>query len=159
MRAVIQRVSGAQVDIDGRTVGACGRGYMILLGVAQGDTREDAELLAAKIVKLRVFEDEAGKMNRSLLDVGGEVLVISQFTLLADYRKGNRPDFFGAAKPTVATELYERFVSEAALAVPHVGHGEFGADMKVSLLNDGPVTIVLDTNELRPAPKGAAATP
>ena len=149
MRAVIQRVSGAQVDIDGRTVGACGRGYMILLGVAQGDTREDAELLAAKIVKLRVFEDEAGKMNRSLLDVGGEVLLISQFTLLADYRKGNRPDFFGAAAPSIAKELYEYFLELLRTQVSHVGCGEFGADMQVSLCNDGPVTIVMESDVLK----------
>lgn len=159
MKAVIQRVRHASVEVDGKTVGSCGHGLMILLGVAEGDTWEEGSCLLQKILKLRIFEDENGKMNRSVLDVGGELLVISQFTLLANCRHGNRPDFFGAAKPTVANELYERFVSEAALAVPHVGHGEFGADMKVSLLNDGPVTIVLDTNELRPAPKGAAATP
>ncbi len=149
MRAVIQRVSGAHVDIDGRTVGACGKGYMILLGVGQGDTREDAELLAAKIVKLRVFEDEAGKMNRSLLDVGGEVLVISQFTLLADYRRGNRPDFFGAASPALAKSLYEDFIALLREQVPHVAHGEFGADMQVSLCNDGPVTIVMESDVLK----------
>ena len=149
MRAVIQRVSGAQVDIAGKTVGACGRGYMILLGVAQGDTKEDAELLAAKIVKLRVFEDEAGKMNRSLLDVGGEVLLISQFTLLADYRKGNRPDFFGAAAPAVAKEFYEYFLELLRAQVSHVGCGEFGADMQVSLCNDGPVTIVMESDVLK----------
>ena len=159
MKAVIQRVRHASVEVDGKTVGSCGHGLMILLGVAEGDTWEEGSCLLQKILKLRIFEDENGKMNRSVLDVGGEMLVISQFTLLANCCHGNRPDFFGAAKPTVANELYERFVSEAALAVPHVGHGEFGADMKVSLLNDGPVTIVLDTNELRPAPKGAAATP
>ena len=149
MRAVIQRVSGAQVDIDGRTVCACGRGYMILLGVAQGDTREDAELLAAKIVKLRVFEDEAGKMNRSLLDVGGEVLVISQFTLLADYRKGNRPDFFGAAAPDTAKTLYEDFIDLLREQVSHVACGEFGANMQVSICNDGPVTIVMESDVLK----------
>ena len=149
MKAVIQRVSGAHVDIGGVTVGTCGKGYMILLGVGQGDTREDAELLAAKIVKLRVFEDEAGKMNRSLLDVGGEVLVISQFTLLADYRKGNRPDFFGAAAPDVAKALYEEFIALLSQQVPHVAHGEFGADMQVSLCNDGPVTIVMESDVLK----------
>lgn len=149
MRAVIQRVRDAHVDILGETVGACGKGYMILLGVAQGDTREDAELLAAKIVKLRVFEDEVGKMNRSLLDVGGEVLVISQFTLLADYRKGNRPDFFGAAAPDAAKALYEEFIALLREQVPHVAHGEFGADMQVSLCNDGPVTIVMESDVLK----------
>ena len=149
MKAVIQRVSGAHVDIDGKTVGACGKGYMILLGVGQGDTREDAELLAAKIVKLRVFEDEAGKMNRSLPDIGGEILVISQFTLFADYRKGNRPDFFGAAAPDVAKALYEEFIALLREQVTHVAHGEFGADMQVSLCNDGPVTIVMESDMLK----------
>ena len=122
---------------------------MILLGVGQGDTREDAELLAAKIVKLRVFEDEAGKMNRSLLDIGGEILVISQFTLLADYRKGNRPDFFGAAAPDIAKALYEDFIALLREQVAHVAHGEFGADMQVSLCNDGPVTIVMESDVLK----------
>ena len=153
MRAVIQRVSGAHVDIGGVTVGACGKGYMILLGVGQGDTREDAELLAAKIVKLRVFEDEAGKMNRSLQDIGGEILVISQFTLLADYRKGNRPDFFGAAAPDVAKALYEEFIALLREQVPHVAHGEFGADMQVESVNDGPVTLILDTDQLMDTPR------
>ena len=149
MRAVIQRVSHAQVDVGGKTVGACGKGYMILLGVAQGDTSEDAALLAAKIVKLRVFEDEAGKMNLSLLDVGGEVLVISQFTLLADYRKGNRPDFFGAASPDTARALYEEFIALLQAQLSHVAHGEFGADMQVSMCNDGPVTIVMESEVLK----------
>lgn len=149
MKAVIQRVREAHVDINGRTVGACGRGYMILLGVAQGDTEEDAALLAAKIVKLRVFEDEAGKMNRSLLDIGGEMLVISQFTLLADYRKGNRPDFFGAAAPDTAKALYEHFLALLRDQVAHVACGEFGADMQVSLCNDGPVTIVMESDVLK----------
>jgi D-tyrosyl-tRNA(Tyr) deacylase len=149
MKAVIQRVSGAHVDIGCERVGACGKGYMILLGVGQGDTREDAELLAAKIVKLRVFEDEAGKMNRSLLDIGGEILVISQFTLLADYRKGNRPDFFGAAAPDIAKALYEDFIALLREQVAHVAHGEFGADMQVSLCNDGPVTIVMESDVLK----------
>ena len=149
MKAVIQRVSGAHVDIGGERVGACGKGYMILLGVGQGDTREDAELLAAKIVKLRVFEDEAGKMNRSLLDIGGEILVISQFTLLADYRKGNRPDFFGAASPDTARALYEEFIALLQAQLSHVAHGEFGADMQVSLCNDGPVTIVMESDVLK----------
>jgi len=149
MRAVLQRVREAHVDIAGETVGACQKGYMILLGVAQGDTREDAELLAAKIVKLRVFEDEAGKMNRSLLDIGGEVLVISQFTLLADYRKGNRPDFFGAASPDTAKALYEEFITLLREQIPHVAHGEFGADMQVYLCNDGPVTIVMESDVLK----------
>ena len=155
MKAVIQRVREAHVDINGRTVGACGRGYMILLGVAQGDTEEDAALLAAKIVKLRVFEDEAGKMNRSLLDIGGEMLVISQFTLLADYRKGNRPDFLGAAAPAEAERLYELFVKKASEQVSLVEKGVFGAHMAVELVNDGPVTICMDSEVLK-APKKQA---
>ena len=150
MKAVIQRVRYASVEVDGQVIGACGHGLMILLGVAEEDTWEEGNTLLQKIVKLRIFEDENGKMNRSVQDVGGEMLVISQFTLLANCRHGNRPDFLGAAKPQVAKELYERFVAEASAALSHVGHGEFGADMKVSLLNDGPVTIVLDTRDLRP---------
>ena len=153
MKAVIQRVRHASVDVDGQTVGSCGHGLMILLGVADGDSWEEGNVLLQKILKLRIFEDENGKMNRSIQDVGGEMLVISQFTLLANCRHGNRPDFFGAAKPDIANQLYERFVAEASAVLSHVGHGIFGADMKVSLLNDGPVTIVLDTNELKPAAK------
>ena len=149
MKAVIQRVSGAHVDIGGVTVGACGKGYMILLGVGQGDTREDAELLAAKIVKLRVFEDEAGKMNRSLLDVGGEVLVISQFTLYANCRHGRRPDFLDAAKPDLAIPLYESFVAKCREKGFHTETGVFGAYMQVESCNDGPFTLVVDTADLK----------
>ncbi len=149
MRAVIQRVSQAEVSVEGKTVGACGAGLLILLGVAEGDTRQEAELLCRKILNLRIFQDDAGKMNRSLLDVGGELLVVSQFTLLANCRHGNRPDFLASAKPPVAIPLYEYFLELAAREVPHVEHGIFGADMKVSLLNDGPVTILLDTDALK----------
>ncbi|MBE6693347.1 MAG: D-tyrosyl-tRNA(Tyr) deacylase [Ruminococcaceae bacterium] len=149
MKAVLQRVSSASVSVDGVTVGECGRGLMILLGVAEGDTWEDGERLLQKIVKLRIFEDGDGKMNRSVTDVGGELLVISQFTLLANYRRGNRPDFISAAHPYVANELYERFCREAENYVSHVGRGIFGADMKVSLVNDGPVTIVMDSDVLK----------
>ena len=148
MKAVLQRVTSASVAVDGVTVGQCGRGLMILLGVAEGDAWEDGDRLLQKIVKLRIFEDEAGKMNRSICDVGGEMLIISQFTLLANYRHGNRPDFISAAKPDVANELYERFCDDAGNYVAHVGRGVFGADMKVSLTNDGPVTIVMDSNVL-----------
>ena len=148
MKAVLQRVTSASVAVDGVTVGQCGRGLMILLGVAEGDAWEDGDRLLQKIVKLRIFEDEAGKMNRSICDVGGEMLIISQFTLLANYRHGNRPDFISAAKPDVANELYERFCDDAGNYVAHVGRGVFGADMKVSLTNDGPVTIVMDSDVL-----------
>ena len=149
MKAVLQRVTHAEVAVDGKNVGSCGSGFMILLGVAAGDTERDAEMLCKKIVNLRVFEDDAGKMNRSILDIDGEMLVISQFTLMANCRHGNRPDFMASAKPDVAIPLYEYFKKLAAESVRRVESGIFGADMKVSLLNDGPVTIVLDTDTLK----------
>ena len=149
MMAVLQRVTHAEVAVDGEIVGSCGHGFMVLLGVAEGDTQKDAELLCRKIVNLRVFEDDAGKMNRSILDVDGEMLVISQFTLMANCRHGNRPDFMASAKPADAIPLYEYFKKLAAESVKRVECGIFGADMKVSLLNDGPVTIVLDTDILK----------
>lgn len=149
MKAVIQRVAHASVVVDGETVGSCNAGYMILLGVAEGDTELDAELLCRKIVNLRIFSDEAGKMNRSIKDIDGEMLVISQFTLLANYRHGNRPDFLGSAKPDEANRLYEYFMSLAAKEVRRVEAGVFGAHMEVSLLNDGPVTIVMDSEVLK----------
>ncbi|MBQ7347739.1 MAG: D-tyrosyl-tRNA(Tyr) deacylase [Clostridia bacterium] len=149
MKAVIQRVSHAAVAVDGETVGACQAGLMILLGVAEGDTELDAELLCRKIVNLRIFCDEAGKMNRSLKDIDGEMLVISQFTLLANYRHGNRPDFLESAKPDVADRLYEYFKQLASAEVRRVESGVFGAHMKVELLNDGPVTIVMDSEVLK----------
>lgn len=151
MKAVVQRVTHAEVAVDGVTVGCCKQGFMVLLGVAEGDTEAEAELLFRKIFNLRIFSDENGKMNRALHDVGGELLVISQFTLLANCRDGNRPDFFAAAKPDLAKELYEKFLSLAEARISHVGHGIFGADMKVTLLNDGPVTILLDTDQLKKA--------
>ena len=149
MKAVIQRVSRAQVSVDGEVVGKIGHGYMILLGVAQGDTEQEAEMLCRKILNLRIFQDEAGKMNRSLLDIDGEMLVISQFTLLANYRHGNRPDFLASAKPEEANRLYEYFISLAKKELHRVESGVFGADMKVRLLNDGPVTITMDTDVLK----------
>ncbi len=149
MKAVIQRVKEASVSVDGEVVGKCQKGYLILLGVAEGDTREDAELLARKIVALRIFSDDAGKMNLSLRDVGGEVLVISQFTLLANYRHGNRPDFLASAKPETAMALYEYFKELVARDIPHTESGVFGADMEVSLVNDGPVTICMDSEILK----------
>ena len=149
MTAVIQRVSEASVAVDGKTVGSCKRGLLILLGVAEGDTEEDALLLANKIAKLRIFSDEAGKMNLSVTDIGGEALVISNFTLLANYKHGNRPDYLGAAKPEAANALYEHFVSLLSGAVSRVEKGIFGADMKVSLVNDGPVTLVMHSEVLK----------
>ena len=144
MRAVVQRVSSASVRVDGEERGACGRGLLVLLGVAAGDGAEAAERLAGKVARLRVFEDEAGRFDRSLLDVGGEALVVSQFTLLADTAKGNRPSFTRAAPPDEAEPLYERFCAALrALGVP-VATGVFGARMAVELVNDGPVTMVLD---------------
>lgn len=148
MKAVLQRVTSASVQVDGEVVGSCGKGFLVLLGVAPTDTKAEAAKLWNKIRNLRVFEDEADKMNRSLLDVGGEVLVVSQFTLFADCRRGNRPSFVGAARPELAIPLYEHFCALAEADVPHVGRGVFGAMMQVSLVNDGPVTISLDTDEL-----------
>lgn len=153
MKAVLQRVTSASVTVDGTVVGECGHGLMILLGVTEGDTWEDGDRLLQKIVKLRIFEDEAGKMNKSICDVDGEMLIISQFTLLANYRHGNRPDFIAAAKPDVARQLYDQFASAAENYVTHVGRGVFGADMKVSLINDGPVTIVMDSDVLKSSKK------
>jgi len=146
MRAVVQRVSQAEVKIDGNIAGACGKGFMVLLGVHADDEEQDADWLAAKVAALRVFSDEEGKMNRSILDISGEALVVSQFTLHAKYKKGARPSFVHAARPEKAIPLYERFVRqlEDHLKRP-VATGEFGAMMKVSLINDGPVTITMDT--------------
>lgn len=148
MKAVIQRVTNASVVVEGKEIGAIENGLLILLGVAEGDTVEDADILARKTANLRIFEDEEGKMNKSLLDCGYSTLVISQFTLCADTKKGNRPSFIKAAKPDVAIPLYELYMEKLVEnGVQDVRHGEFGADMKVILLNDGPVTIIYDTNE------------
>lgn len=148
MRAVVQRVTQASVAIDGEAVGAIGRGYLILLGVGDGDTTAQAERLWQKILKLRIFPDGTHHTGASLADVSGEVLIVSQFTLYADCRKGNRPSFTGAGNPTTACELYEWFAERARQDIPHVATGEFGADMQVSLVNDGPFTICLDTDAL-----------
>ena len=150
MRALVQRVERAQVEVDGAVTGSCGAGYLVLLGVAPTDDEALAERLWRKLSALRVFEDEAGKTNRSLADVGGSVLVVSQFTLYADARRGNRPSFTGAARPELAERLYERFcdLAEADLGAARVGRGVFGAHMLVSLVNDGPFTVLLDTDEL-----------
>ena len=149
MIALIQRVSSARVAVDGETVGACGRGYLVLLGVAETDEESDIARLGDKLLKLRIFADENGKMNRSILDVGGEAVVVSQFTLMANYSHGNRPEFFAAAHPEKAERFYEAFVAHLRRSLSHVGTGSFGAHMEVSLTNDGPVTIVLDSNRLK----------
>ncbi len=148
MKAVLQRVKRASVEVDGKTVGECGYGLLILLGVAQGDCERDAEALAKKICAHRIFTDENGKMNLSLRDIDGEALVISQFTLLANYRHGNRPEFLMSAPPDEANRLYEYFVSLLRAEIKHVGTGVFGAHMDVSLVNYGPVTIVMDSDVL-----------
>jgi D-aminoacyl-tRNA deacylase len=145
MRAVIQRVRRAAVVVAGETVGATGTGWLVLLGVGPADTAAEAVWLADKVANLRAFEDDAGKMNRSVLDVAGGVLVVSQFTLYGDTRKGRRPSFTGAAVPAVAEPLVERFVAELRAVGLPVATGRFGADMQVELVNDGPVTFVLDT--------------
>ena len=156
MRAVVQRVSGASVAVSGETVGKCGRGFLILLGVAKGDTEADADVLAAKLSKLRVFEDGNGKMNLSLSDIGGELLIISNFTLYADCRHGNRPDFLMAEAPAEANRLYEYFTDRMkTLSGCPTETGVFGADMKVSIENDGPVTLVINSPELMKKKGGA----
>ena len=146
MRAVIQRVTHASVTIDGKVKSAIGHGFLILLGVCGEDTTEDVDWLVKKIAALRVFNDDEGVMNRSLMDVGGQCLVVSQFTLFASYKKGNRPSWFRAATHDISVPLYEAFCAKLCEAIgAPVGTGEFGADMKVELLNDGPVTICMDT--------------
>lgn len=147
MRAVIQRVKNANVKIDGAVVGSCGEGYMILFCAIDGDTEDDIELLARKTANLRIFEDQDGKMNKSILDINGEVLCISQFTLAADTKKGNRPSFINAMEPITAEIYYKKYCDALKqCGIKEVQTGEFGADMQVTLTNDGPVTIVLDTD-------------
>ena len=150
MKAVIQRVTEADVTIENETIGKINKGFLILLGVEKGDTSLDADKLVKKIPVLRIFEDENDKMNLSCLDIDGEMLVVSQFTLCADCSHGRRPSFTDSAPPNEANELYEYFVSELKRAgVKKVDTGRFGADMKVRLLNDGPVTIILDSKDLK----------
>ena len=144
MRAVIQRVKHAQVEVDKKIVGKINEGFLILLGVAPDDTKEKADAMVKKIAKLRIFEDENEKMNLSIQDIKGELLVVSQFTLYADCSGGNRPSFVNAAKPDLANELYEYFVEKCKEVIPVVQTGIFGAHMEVSLLNNGPVTIELE---------------
>lgn len=147
MRAVIQRVSEASVTIAGETVSRIGRGILVLLGVSAGDAEDDARYLAEKSVNLRIFPDEADKMNLSLLDIGGEVLVVSQFTLYGDCRKGRRPSYAGAAPPETAAALYEFYVNEIRKFTPRVCTGKFQEMMEVALINDGPVTLLLDSRK------------
>lgn len=146
MKIVVQRVKNAQVEVEDKIVGKINQGFLVLLGVTHNDTKEQADYLIKKLCKLRVFTDNEGKMNLSLKDVNGELLIVSQFTLYADCSQGNRPSFTEAAKPNIANQLYEYFCSECEKNDIHVEKGVFGADMKVSLLNDGPVTIIIEKN-------------
>ena len=148
MRAVVTRVSSASVTIDGKINGAIGKGFLILLGIGPEDTSAQVVKLADKICGLRVFKDENDKMNLNLESVGGQLLIVSQFTLYGDCKKGNRPSFTGAARPETAIPLYEQFLAHCAAKGFHVEHGEFGADMAVASVNDGPVTLLLDTDTL-----------
>ena len=144
MRLVIQRVLHAEVQVDGNTIGKIGKGLLVFVGAGQDDTKEIADKYLRKLLGLRIFEDENGKTNLSMKDVDGELLIVSQFTLYANCKKGNRPSFIEAGEPHMAEALYEYMIEEAKKSVPVVEHGEFGADMKVSLLNDGPFTVILD---------------
>lgn len=148
MRAVVQRVTSASVSVDNEVIGQINHGFMVLLGVMQGDTEDDAAYITDKIVNLRVFSDDEGKMNRSLLDVGGALLLVSQFTLAGDARKGRRPSFSRAESPEAAQRMIEGMVSKFKSQGISVATGSFGADMQVSLVNDGPVTILLDSSKL-----------
>ena len=144
MKLVIQRVKNAKVEVDEKVVGKIENGFMVLIGIRKGDTKKEADYLVKKLINLRVFEDENGKMNLNIKSVGGSLLLVSQFTLYADTSSGNRPSFINAAKPDMANELYEYFCSQCAKEGIHVEKGVFGAHMEVSLLNDGPVTIMLE---------------
>ena len=147
MRLVIQRVRHASVSVEQKVIGAIGQGYLVLLGIGNGDTEKMADTFAQKLFKLRIFEDENGKINRSISDVGGRVLVVSQFTLYADCRHGNRPGFTDAAAPAEAERLYEYFLEQCKKQFGEVEHGSFGADMKVNLENDGPFTLIWDSRD------------
>ncbi|MBQ8909429.1 MAG: D-tyrosyl-tRNA(Tyr) deacylase [Oscillospiraceae bacterium] len=153
MRAVLTRVKSASVEIGGETVGQIGQGFLILLGVGPEDTEEKCRYLCEKALGLRVFEDENGKMNKSLADVGGQVLVVSQFTLYGNCRKGRRPSFTDAADPELGNRLYEKFLAYCEELGYPPQHGQFGADMKVASINDGPVTLILDTDQLMDSPR------
>ena len=148
MKFVIQRVLESAVKVDGETIGEIGKGLVVLIGVGREDTKEIADKMVKKLVGMRIFEDENGKTNLSLADVDGSLLLISQFTLYANTRRGNRPSFIEAGSPDMASPLYDHMIQECGKYVEHVAKGEFGADMKVELLNDGPFTIVMDSDEL-----------
>ena len=148
MRFVIQRVTNADVKVDGQTLGEIGKGFMVLIGVSDTDTKEIADKMIKKMIGLRIFEDENGKTNLSLETVGGSLLLLSQFTLYANCKKGNRPSFIEAGEPKMAEEMYEYIIEKCRESVPVVERGQFGADMKVSLTNDGPFTIILDSEKL-----------
>jgi len=148
MRMVIQRVAQSTVKVDGQTIGSIGKGFLVLLGVSNSDTQQIADKMVDKMIKLRIFEDENGKTNLDLAAVSGSLLIVSQFTLYADCRKGNRPSFVKAGEPHMAEEMYEYILDRCASYVPVVEHGIFGAEMEVSLVNDGPFTIVLDSDHL-----------
>ena len=146
MRFVVQRVSKANVAVEGQIIGAIEKGFLVFIGVNNADTKEIADKLVKKLVGLRIFKDENGKTNLDLKAVDGSLLIISQFTLYADCRKGNRPSFINAGLPDMAEELYEYVIKQCQKEIPHVEHGKFGADMKVSLVNDGPFTVILDSD-------------
>ncbi len=148
MRFVIQRVTESKVEVDGKVIGQIGKGFMVLVGVSDTDTKEIADKMVKKLVGMRIFEDENGKTNLSLDAVGGELLLISQFTLYANCKRGNRPSFIEAGAPDMANEMYEYIIAKCKESVEVVERGEFGADMKVSLVNDGPFTILLDSDSL-----------
>ena len=148
MKIVLQRVTEAKVEIDNKIVGQIGKGYLLLVGVVADDTKEIADKMIEKISRLRIFQDSEGKTNLGISEVDGEVLIISQFTLCADCKKGNRPSFINAGNPAMAKELYEYVLEKSKPLFKNVQSGEFGADMKVSLVNDGPFTLVLDSNEI-----------
>ena len=148
MRFVIQRVTESEVKVDGEVLGKIGKGFMVLIGVSNSDTKEIADKMIKKMIGLRIFEDENGKTNLSLDAVGGELLLVSQFTLYANCKKGNRPSFIEAGAPDMASEMYEYIIEKCKEQVPVVERGQFGADMKVSLVNDGPFTIILDSDSL-----------
>lgn len=145
MRTVVQRVSSASVTVNGNVIGKINKGFLVLLGIKSTDTKQDVDYMVKKVINLRIFRDENDKMNLSLKDVNGELLIVSQFTLYGDASGGNRPSFIEAAKPDIAIPLYEYFISECKKQINVVQTGEFGADMKVELLNDGPVTIIMES--------------
>ena len=148
MKFIVQRVSEANVSVDQNIIGEIKRGFLILVGISNTDTKEIADKMVSKLIRLRIFEDSEGKTNLDIKSIGGELLIISQFTLYADCRHGNRPSFINAGKPALANELYEYVISKCKEEIKVVQHGEFGAHMKVSLVNDGPFTIVLDSDEI-----------